>query len=74
MNTQLRVESRLLRDKAPANNPWRVKERPGGGFAVDKFEGGSITRWGTYPTREKADEVARFANRAHADATEGRIA
>ena len=45
------------------NTQFRVYERPGGDFAVDRaLPGGRKQRWGLYETRREADGQARLAN------------
>ena len=42
--------------------PYKVTPRPGGDFAVQRFIGGRIQRWGVYAERAQARTEARFAN------------
>lgn len=51
----------------PRRTPFRVNRRPAGDYAVQKFEGGRIIRWGVYPTEPHAQLQAQIANQYFSD-------
>ena len=58
---------------APKVTLYRINTRPCGDFVVQRFAGGRIQRWGTYPTREEADRDLRLANVAARDEAKGGV-
>lgn len=53
-----------ITEQTPTTNPvpFRMWKRPGGDWAIERFEGGRIVRWGLYPTRTEAEAELAIAN------------